>query len=351
MNFLGSAPSLKDKLVKSSKVQYKTLVAESANEEVQYQPRNAKQVTYYRTVSDQERRLGNDSLLTLHEMAYAIPDFVWSIRTYPDLVVCCGLPSLMQIVRDCGTVLLSYDTTFNVGDYYLSTLVAKLPIFVEEPSIPIAFVLHERKFRSVHSELCEHIDKLLNMKGDVVLVTDGEAAIVKAFTDKFPDWTIVSCWNHIQTDIEVWLKKHGGVADDVNVYKRNIYELLQCSTEGELTTKLKTLELTWSEAFCEYVNDNLMNRIMCSYDGYLKKAGLRGDGITTNMSESMNMVIKQFNGWREKSPDLCVLSLYRLQQFYETEMKRSGSGFGPYTPTNQSSKLTFLYNLQHSCNL
>jgi len=40
----------------------------------------------------------------------------------------------------------SYDTTFNVGEYYLSTLVVKLPIFEEEPSFPVAFGLDERKF-------------------------------------------------------------------------------------------------------------------------------------------------------------------------------------------------------------
>jgi hypothetical protein len=344
INFLGSAPSFKKKLSTSSLLtNYKTLVVESSTEDIQFQPRNSRQVTYYRTVNDQDRRLGTDNLLTLHEMAYTIPDFVWSIRTYPDLVVCCGLPSLLQIVRGCTSVLLSYDTTFNVGDFYLSTLVAKLPIFEEEPSVPVAFVVHERKFRSVHEEICEHIGKLLGTKGDVILVTDGEPAIVNAFRDKFPDWSLVSCWNHIFTDIETWLKKHGGVADDITVYKENIRELLHCATEGELTTKVNTLKPSWSSAFRDYFSGNLMDRILCSYNGHLRKAGSVVDGITTNMSESLNMVIKDFNGWREKTPDICILSLYRLQQYYETELKRSSSGFGPYTPKGQGDYNICIY--------
>lgn len=334
VNFIGSAPSLRVKL--SAPKNYKDLLLETANEPIQFQPRDSKQVTYYKTVSNPERRLGRDSFLTLHEMAYTIPDFVWSIRTYPDLVLCCGLSSLMEMVNGFSSVTMSYDTTFNVGDFYLSSLVVKFPCFCEAPSIPVCFVIHERKFKSVHSEFCENLATRIKLKKGVVLVTDGEQAIVKSFTDKFSSWCLVSCWNHVLTDIEMWLKKHGGSADDIVVYKQNVRELLQCTTEGELNTKRCTLECAWSEAFKEYFRDNVMDRVLYSYTGYLRSSGLSVDSITTNMSESLNMVIKQFNGWREKTPDLCLLSLFRLQQFYETEVMRSFTGFGPYKPIDST---------------
>jgi hypothetical protein len=62
----------------------------------------------------------------IDEMAYMLPEFVWSIRTYADLVVCFGLPQVVDLVKQCPEIFLSYETTFNLGDFYLSSLTAKL---------------------------------------------------------------------------------------------------------------------------------------------------------------------------------------------------------------------------------
>jgi len=86
--------------------------------------------------------------------------FVWSIRTYPDLVVF-GIPSLLNVVQNYHSVLLSFDTTFNVGDFYLSVLALKLPVFDKAPTIPIAFVIHDRKFEAVHYKFCQELRRHL----------------------------------------------------------------------------------------------------------------------------------------------------------------------------------------------
>jgi hypothetical protein len=69
-------------------------------------------------------------------------------------------------------------------------------------------------------------------------VTDGVQAIVKSFADIFPTWRILSCWNHVLTDIETWVRKHGGCSDDIVIYKEHVRELLKCDTDGELQAKL-----------------------------------------------------------------------------------------------------------------
>ena len=53
------------------------LLIESASEDVQFQPRNANQVHYYKSVGTPECKLGSDMMVTLHELAYSIQDFVW----------------------------------------------------------------------------------------------------------------------------------------------------------------------------------------------------------------------------------------------------------------------------------
>ena len=55
-------------------------------------------------------------------------------------------------LKDAGQ-LLSYDTTFQIGDFYVSTLLFRHLIFEECPCIPALFVIHERKFSEIHQEL------------------------------------------------------------------------------------------------------------------------------------------------------------------------------------------------------
>jgi hypothetical protein len=56
------------------------------------------------------------------------------------------------------------------------------------------------------------------------------------------------------------------------------------------------------------------------------------------MSESLNYVIKEFQGWKESTADLCLLSLYRLQVYYRTIINRSTDGFGPYTVSDDQRR-------------
>ena len=331
INFIGAAPSLKIKLREdTSNASFKDLVINCCDEDEQFKPRSSKQVAYFR----KGRNIGSDGLVTLHEIAYMVPQYVWSIRTFPDLVVCFGLPISVKWMMQCSNVILSYDTTFNLGDFYLSVLTIQLSAMQELPSIPVAFALHERKFQSVHKEFCENLKRQIRNVNNATVVTDGEVALAAAFQEVFPSWSVVGCWNHILSDIEIWLKKHNGQQQDIIIYKSHVRELLQSRNDGELATKLTTLRQTWSESFCSYYDSHIHDRITESYTGHLHDIGLTVDSITTNMSESLNAVIKRFQQWKELPPDQCLLSLYRLQIFYNVQIQRSFTGFGPYTPVN-----------------
>lgn len=333
INFLGAAPTLRKTLTDDGATSgFKKLLVNSAHEKHQFQPRNGRQVQYYKSISAPNRKYGADMIVTLHELAYAIPEYIWSIRTYPDLVVCFGLRPLMDLINSSSSILWSYDTTFNLGDFYLSVMVVKLSDFMQSPTIPVAFVIHDRKFKSVHTEFCEQLKhRMKSFKAGSILVTDGEEAIVGAFANAFPTLSLVSCWNHIVSDVEMWLKRHDGKASDVMIYKANIKELLQRSSMGEFSSRLSTIKQSWSGAFVQYYDTHIANRVMVSYSGRLAHLGLPCDSITTNMSESLNFVIKEFQGWKENTADVCLFSLHQLQLFYLSQINRSADGFGPYT--------------------
>lgn len=102
-------------------------------------------------------------------------------------------------------------------------------------------------------------------------------------------------------------------------------------TRRPIVRKKTTLLPTWSGAFTAYYNDHIGDRVESSYTGHLRKIGLNVDSITTNMSECMNDVIKEFQGWKENTPDVCLLSSHRLQLYFQTQINRGSASFGPFT--------------------
>jgi hypothetical protein len=88
-------------------------------EPVQFQPRNVNQVSYFKTSINSAAKVSKDEFATLHELAYMLPGFVWSIITYPDLIVTCGMPFFTEVMQKASLFMLSYDTTFNLGDLHI----------------------------------------------------------------------------------------------------------------------------------------------------------------------------------------------------------------------------------------
>ena len=141
----------------------------------------------------------------LHELALDLPDFIHSIHTHPDLVCVCGSKLLLNefdrvlVLQSSGHQLLSYDTTFLLGDFYLSTLTFRHTLFEENPVIPVAFLLHERKHMSCHQEFfdvcCKLIPALKTTQKPIV--TDEEQAYIKVISKCMPAAPHLRCWNHV----------------------------------------------------------------------------------------------------------------------------------------------------------
>ncbi len=106
--------------------------------------------------------LSRDDLYNLIQLSSHLDGFV---KLYPDLVCIVSLPEMItkfnQLVdvKSTEQLFLSYDTTFNLGDCYVSAIVFKHILFKETPLVPVAFVIHDRKFGSVH----EHFSALSNL--------------------------------------------------------------------------------------------------------------------------------------------------------------------------------------------
>jgi len=89
-------------------------------------PRNPKQVSNLQAKERQLIHFTHDVLYNLHKIAYDLDGYVSKIVTFPDLLVICRLKHILAelnriiSVTTKPPILLSYDTTFKLGDFYVS---------------------------------------------------------------------------------------------------------------------------------------------------------------------------------------------------------------------------------------
>lgn len=267
-NFYRTCPSVLRKMSSEHDAPgtvYKSYVSGSVCP-VKYQPslvpRNSKQVINLQYKERQMTRLSHDALYNMHEMAYDLDGFVKKITTYPDLIVICGisrvadeLDALIQIETDLPQ-LLSYDTTFQLGDFYLSPFLFRHTIFDQSPVVPALFLIHERKFQHVHEELMRTlaamIPNLVKGKCRVPIVTDDEVGISQAIGKYLPNLQHVNCWNHTINAIKVWLRNHGATAAEIPAYISYVRELLNQPDSTSYEEKLDLFCGNWSQPFYEY---------------------------------------------------------------------------------------------------
>lgn len=162
-------------------------------------PRNVKQLQNIRAKIKQDERLSRDAILNAHDIAYDSENFMWHISSYPDLVVVCGagemLMELDRVLRlKSRDQLLTYDTTFTLGEFYVSPLLFRQTCFEESPVMPGLFLIHERKKHESHKILFDVLKKQVkSITRKVVIATDNEEALVKAAEQYM---TRISCRRH-----------------------------------------------------------------------------------------------------------------------------------------------------------
>ena len=247
------------------------------------------------------------------------------------------------ILQSPGHQLLSYDTTFQLGDFYLSALSFRHTIFQEDPVIPVGFLLHERKHTSYHIEFfdvcCKLTPALKTMQKPIV--TDEEQAYVNAISKCMPGAPHLRCWNHVVQAAERWLRKHWAKSDDLAVYRSDLKELLHLSSKEEYEKRLSSMSEKWSAPFFDYFNNNIHPDIESLARWAIEPYGVYCpfSGITNNQAEGINFVLKQLQEWKEAPVDCMVLALHYLQGYYISEIARGQQNLGNYHLRSEFSNL------------
>ena len=276
------------------------------------------------------------------ELAYHISDFVWQIDIYPNLVAVIGNKKVMEElkkllkVKSNNPVVLGYDTTFNLGDYYVSPLVFRHLLFNSEPVIPVAFVIHERKFEKVHERFFEifaqQVPEIRNAA--IPIIVDREKGITVAINKICQEATVVYCWNHVRRDMRLWIRqKTGATAEEISVYSDGLLSILDAESEEDFEEIVEKITAKWSQPVVDYFEKEMKEDIKSHAAKFIiEPLGLFDpySGVTNNCSESLNAVIKDLLDWHEVPVDVIFLSLHKLQSYYHREILRGLASVGNY---------------------
>jgi len=304
-------------------------------------PRNTRQIKYVQGKVREGKLIGKDDIYNLIELAHHLDGFIHEVTVYSDLVTIVGLPELFQQfnqlldVKSDEQLYLVYDTTFNLGNFYVSPIVFKNFLFKENPVTPLAFVIHERKHAKWHQTffnfLAEKMPKI--SKKGIPIVVDREPGITKAIKNTLPNCQVFHCWNHIIGDLKHWLHDKKVQPDNVRFYLGELRNFLKCESEEEFLISYENTK-KWTVEVMQHFDKEIKNDIL-QYSGRWLIEKFPGmydpfSGITSNNSETLNSVLKRACEWKELPVDIVVLGFHFLQNFDYYEILRGMSGTGDF---------------------
>ena len=172
-------------------------------------PRNTGQIRNVTKTVRKKNRISHDQLYNVIQLGYHLQDFLKELTIFPDLCCIVAVDDILNdfnkalIVKSDEPLLVSYDTTFDLGDFFVSVLVYKHVMFQRGNIIPVAFMIHDRRSGELHDRFFRTIKSLVpNLsKGTPVIVTDREPGIAKVLKNYLSNCKHVFCWNHIKRDV------------------------------------------------------------------------------------------------------------------------------------------------------
>ncbi|XP_015792073.1 uncharacterized protein LOC107368716 [Tetranychus urticae] len=305
-------------------------------------PRNSRQVKNCRAVVSSRNILSHDDIYACYVLSKTeLADEVFKLELVPDLMVMLGNPNIVNfvnrlLVQSCvEKQIISYDTTFNLCDYYVSILCARNTELIGDPIFPVCFLIHEKKHEGVHSTFWNTFVKAkININSKVPIITDREKSITNAVSSSGFESNHLYCYNHFIADVKYWLSKTNAPKKDIILYRGMIENLLLTNSEEEFENLCQSYKKTMSSLFKDYFEKKLERDIKAkgaTFNAVRYPAFVSGEvNITNNISEALNNMLKSYQcGKKKKLPELMV-DLVQFQYAILSEFNRALEGVGNY---------------------
>ena len=235
--------------------------------------------------------------------------------------------------------LICYDTTFNIGNHFLSTILAKNVELKDEPFFPICFFIHDRKRSEDHETFLNFVfendektksKSKLKPNANVPVVTDREREFFNFFeTNSFTKNSHFCCTNHIKKNVELWVRENLGWSE-VKSYKDDVRKLVHLKSLKSYQERKKELEENWKLAFTKYFDKHVDRDVRKNLEQDTKNFPVFIDKkITNNISEAFHSAIKRsFNAEKLVRTEhvLVTLFVYQVHLLQEFDLAFNHSG-------------------------
>ncbi|XP_002168663.2 uncharacterized protein LOC100199922 [Hydra vulgaris] len=331
--------------MRDSKKELKHSDKSVVSSEHQYSRYEDKKGTVHRAVKPKQQKkciLSKEDFLELHRIAYGLDSYVKLISHFPDLVIVFGskeisddLENLLGLNQE-PRPLFSYSNSYELGDYVVSSFLFTHPAFLERPTIPSHFVIHEKTCGLAHQELCrilsQMVPSIVGSSNPVVLNLDPNK--FSAISTVFPNMHTLFSWKDVIANTKAWLYANGASQQEVTVYIEDLRQLFSRRSKELYEEALVECKTRWHDFFEEYymkeihevVNDRLGRWALEKWNVYNPYTG-----VTDKSNEGMEIVIRQLKVSGNSPVQSTVLSLCLLQRWLSCEISKSFCGVGPYT--------------------
>lgn len=286
--------------------------------------------------------LSKDDFQELHRVAHGLGSYVKLISHYPDLIIvfamkeiCDDLENVLKLNQE-PRPLFSYSNSYELGEYIVSSFLYTHPAFLERPTIPSHFVIHEKACGLAHQEMCrilsQMVPSLAASSNPVVLNLDPNK--FSAISTVFPNMHTLFSWKDVIANTKAWLYANGASQQEVTVYIEDLRQLFSRKSKELYEETLIECKTRWHGFFEEYymkeihevVNDRLGRWALEKWNVYNPYTG-----VTDKSNEGMEIVIRQLKMSGNAPVHSTVLSLCLLQRWLHGEIWKSYCGVGPHT--------------------
>ena len=304
-----------------------------------------KKLTVHRAIKPKQVKkciLTKDDFQELHRTAYGLGSYVKLISHYPDLIIVFAMKEISDDLENLLKLneeprpLFSYSNSYELGEYIVSTFLYTHPAFLERPTIPSHFVVHEKACGLAHQELCrilaQMVPSLAGSSNPVVLNLDPNK--FSAISTVFPNMHTLFSWKDVIANTKAWLYANGANQQEVTVYIEDLRQLFSRRSKELYEEALVECKTRWHGFFEEYymkeihevVNDRLGRWALEKWNVYNPYTG-----VTDKSNEGMEVVIRQLKISGNAPVHSTVLALCLLQRWLYGEISKSYCGVGPYT--------------------
>ena len=253
---------------------------------------------------------------------------------------------MISCTADLNSVL-SIDRTFNLGTCFLTAICFKNkkvktrssgsnPVFLG-PCFLHKFAKEEdynHFFSFLRLKICS-MYKAFNFS-KLSFITDGEQAMINSIYSCFPESSKLRCSIHIEKNIIFNLRKYKMAYSNKIALKRKLKRLMFSENLFKFADiKQDILKVTMDDSTARYVN-NVMEEIFQFVSKPMWELKLVKP-LTTNQSESMNHVIKNYVSWEKTNISELINNIKSIIKFQYDNLEFSISSQGDYLLQNSFS--------------